>query len=126
MQQCICAIELIGLRFFETDAEIKASCARMRDELLATTEAGRAWVALFERAQLPLLTTLMEDEKLSAQAAELVKSAAELTKSDRKRLRDESIDAAIQVVRALARPPRPRTFAPTCAPSSAGSKPCAG
>ncbi len=47
----------------------------------------------------------MEDEKLSAQAAELVKSAAELTKSDRKRLPDESIDAAIQVVRALAKAP---------------------
>ena len=104
MQQCICAIELIGLRFFETEAEIKA-LRTVRDELLATTEAGRAWVALFERAQLPLLTTLMEDEKLSAQAAELVKSAAELTKSDRKRLPDESIDAAVQVVRALAKAP---------------------
>ncbi len=40
MQQCICAIELIGLRFFKTEAEIKA-LRTVRDELLATTEAGR-------------------------------------------------------------------------------------
>ena len=81
MQQCICAIELIGARFFATDAEV-TELRRIRDEVLATTEAGRAWIALFERAQLPLLTTLMADEQLSSQAAELVKRAAELTKSN--------------------------------------------
>ena len=80
MQQCICAIELIGARFFATDAEV-TELRRIRDEVLATTEAGRAWIALFERVQLPLLTTLMADEKLSSQAAELVKRAAELTKA---------------------------------------------
>jgi hypothetical protein len=89
MQQCICAIELIGARFFATDTEV-AELRRIRDELLATTEAGRAWIALFQRAQLPLLTTLLADEQLSAQAAELVKRAAELAKSDRARVRAEA------------------------------------
>jgi murein tripeptide amidase MpaA len=100
MQQCICAIELIGARFFATEAEV-AELRRVRDEVLATTEAGRAWVALFERAQLPLLTTLMEDEDLSSQAAMLVKRAAELAKSPRARIRDGDVDAAIQFVRRL-------------------------
>lgn len=102
MQQCICAIELIGARFFTTDAEV-AELRRFRDEVLATTEAGRAWIALFERAQLPLLTTLMEDEQLSSQAAELVKRAAELTKATRARIREEDVDEAVRFVRTLGR-----------------------
>ena len=104
MQQCICAIELIGARFFATDAEV-TELRRIRDEVLATTEAGRAWIAVFERAQLPLLTTLMADEQLSSQAAELVKRAAELTKSNRARLRDADVDEAIRFVRTLSKVP---------------------
>jgi murein tripeptide amidase MpaA len=104
MQQCICSIELIGVKFFESDAEIEA-LRHVRDDLLATTDAGRAWIALFERAQVPLLASLMSNEKLAAQAAELIKTAAELAKSDRKRVKDADIDAGIQLVRALAKVP---------------------
>jgi murein tripeptide amidase MpaA len=104
MQQCICAIELIGARFFASDAEV-TELRRIRDEVLATTEAGRAWIALFERAQLPLLTTLMADEQLSSQAAVLVKRAAELTKSTRARMRDADVDGAIRFVRTLSKVP---------------------
>jgi hypothetical protein len=100
MQQCICAIELIGARFFATDAEV-AELRRVRDEVLATTEAGREWIALFERAQLPLLTTLMADEQLASQGAELVKRAADLAKSPRARIRDADVDGAIRFVRTL-------------------------
>jgi hypothetical protein len=104
MQQCICAIELIGARFFTTDAEV-VELRRIRDEALATTEAGRAWIALFERVQLPLLTTLAGDERLSSQAAELAKRAAALGKSRRARMRDTDIDDAIQFVRKLGKAP---------------------
>ena len=104
MQQCICAIELIGARFFASDAEV-TELRRIRDEVLATTEAGRAWIALFERAQLPLLTTLMANEQLSSQAAVLVKRAAELTKSPRARTRDTDVDGAIRFVRTLSKLP---------------------
>jgi murein tripeptide amidase MpaA len=104
MQQCICAIELIGARFFAADAEV-AQLRRIRDEMLATTEAGRAWIALFERAQLPLLTTLVADEQLSSQAAELVKRAAELTKNDRARVRDADVEGALRFVRTLGKAP---------------------
>ena len=48
MQQCICAIELIGVRFFRADTEVNA-LRTVRDRLLATTDAGREWIALFER-----------------------------------------------------------------------------
>ena len=125
MQQCICAIELIGARFLRDRHEV-AALRRIRDDLLATTEAGRAWIALFERVQLPLLTTLMADEQLSSQAAELVKRAAELAKSYRTRVRDADVEAAIRFVRTLVEAPEPRRYALTCAQSSAGSKPCAG
>ena len=104
MQQCICAIELIGARFFGTDAEV-AQLRRIRDEVLATTEAGRAWIALFERAQLPLLTTLMANEALSSQAAELVKRAAEITKSGRARVREADVDGALRFVRMAGKVP---------------------
>jgi murein tripeptide amidase MpaA len=104
MQQCICAIELIGVHFFETDSEVKV-LRSVRDELLATTDAGRAWIALFQRAQLPLLTTLMADEELSTQAAGLVKSAARLAESRRSRVTDADIDAAIRFVKTLAKAP---------------------
>ena len=104
MQQCICAIELIGARFLATDAEV-TELRRIRDEVLATTEAGRAWIALFERVQLPTLTVLMADEQLSSQAAELVKRAAELTKATRSRIRDADVDGAIRFVRTLSKAP---------------------
>ena len=102
MQQCICAIELIGARFFATDAEV-SELRRIRDEVLATTEAGRAWIALFERAQLPLLTTLMADEQLSSQASVLVKRAAELARSNRARIREADVDEAIRFIRTLSK-----------------------
>jgi hypothetical protein len=104
MQQCVCAIELIGARFFATDNEV-AELRRIRDELLATTEAGRAWIALFQRVQLPLLTTLIANEQLSSQAAELLKRTAELAKSDRARVRDADVEGAIRLVRTLDKAP---------------------
>jgi murein tripeptide amidase MpaA len=104
MKQCICAIELIGLRFFAGDTEV-GELRRIRDEALATTESGRAWIALFERAQLPLQTTIAADEELAAQAAELVKRAAELTKSRRTRMTDADVERAIRFVRALGKAP---------------------
>jgi murein tripeptide amidase MpaA len=100
MQQCICAIELVGAQFFAGEAEV-AQLRRVRDELLATTDAGRAWIALFERAQLPLLTTLVGDQDLLSQAAELVRRAAELARSDRARVRDADVEGALRFVRTL-------------------------
>jgi murein tripeptide amidase MpaA len=102
MQQCICAIELIGIQFFTAQTEVDA-LRRVRDELLATTDAGREWVALFERVQTPLLGALMGDEALLAEAGELVKRAADLSRDDSEALTDEDVDRGIRVVRTLAK-----------------------
>lgn len=100
MQQCVCAIELIGARFFDTDAEVD-QLRSVRDELLATTEAGRRWIALFERVQGPVLTTLMGDEDLMTEAADLIGRAAELGGNQRKRLTEKDIGRAVRLVRTL-------------------------
>ena len=102
MQQCICAIELIGVRFFRADTEVNA-LRTVRDRLLATTDAGREWIALFERVQLPLLGALLGDEKLLSEAAELVKRAASLARNDKAKLTDDDVDPGIRLVRALAK-----------------------
>jgi hypothetical protein len=47
----------------------------------------------------------MADEQLSSQAAELVKRAVELTKSDRARVRDTDVEGAIRFVRTLGKAP---------------------
>lgn len=102
MQQCICAIELIGAQFFRGDAEVNA-LRKVRDRLLATTDAGREWIALFERVQTPLLGMLLGDEALLADAGDLVRRAATLTKDDSAVLTDEDVDRGIAVVRTLAK-----------------------
>ena len=74
IQQCICAIELIGWRLLGRDTEVRA-LRRVRDELLASTHSGRGWIALMERVQAPLLTIVLEDPDLAGRAARLVADA---------------------------------------------------
>ena len=100
MQQCICAIELIGSQVFSADREVNA-LRKVRDDLLATTDAGREWISLFERVQTPLLGALMGDKKLLAEAGEVLKRAAAVTRNDAEALTDEDVDRGIRVVRAL-------------------------
>lgn len=47
----------------------------VRDDLLATTPAGREWIALFERVQTPLIGVVLHDARLAGLAAELLASA---------------------------------------------------
>jgi len=81
MQQCICAIELIGSRFLGREAEVSA-LRRVRDELLGTTEAGREWIALFERVQGRLAATVLGDERLSQEGAELIETVGRLLQEE--------------------------------------------
>jgi hypothetical protein len=75
MQQSVCAIEFIGIKLFEGDSEVAALRA-IRDDLLATTAAGREWIALFERAQFTLLSSAMRDANLLEAAGEVIRTAA--------------------------------------------------
>jgi murein tripeptide amidase MpaA len=75
MQQSVCAIELIGTRLFEGGTDL-AALRTVRDTLLASTAAGREWIALLERAQFALLSSAMRDPKLMASAGDLVQLMA--------------------------------------------------
>jgi hypothetical protein len=101
IQQCICAIELIGWRLLGRDTEIRA-LRRVRDELLGSTEEGRGWIALFERVQTPLLATVLEDPDLAGRAARLLADAGNQVSDDRAVLTPEIAGAARQFVNDLA------------------------
>jgi len=101
VQQCICAIELIGLRFLGRDVEV-SSLRRVRDELLGSTQAGREWITLFERVQTPLIGALLGDDHLSSEAAALVESAGRLAEDPESALGDEDVDRGLTLLRALA------------------------
>ncbi|WP_087873270.1 M14 family zinc carboxypeptidase [Arthrobacter globiformis] len=101
VQQCICAIELIGWRLLGRDTEIRA-LRRVRDELLGNTEEGRGWIALFERVQTPLLAIVLEDQDLAGRAAHLLADAGTQVSDDRAVLTPEVAGAARQVVNDLA------------------------
>lgn len=100
-QQCICAIELIGTRLLGRGTEV-SSLRRVRDELLATTEPGRDWIALFERVQLPLLETVLGDERLSREAAELVELAGRMAEQEGSTLEREHVERGTSFLRRLA------------------------
>ena len=100
LQQSICAIELIGLQFFRARTEITA-LQKVRDKLLATTDSGREWIALFERVEVPLLGAMLGDRELLADAAALVKRSAGLAKDDAAKLTDEEVDAGLKLTRKL-------------------------
>lgn len=80
-RQCICAIELIGSRLLGGDAEAD-TLRRVRDDSLARTEAGRAWIGLFERAQGEVAMAVLADDELAEQAGYLVRRAAEVVSQD--------------------------------------------
>jgi murein tripeptide amidase MpaA len=77
LQQSVCAIELIGSSFFAGSTELTA-LRKIRDDRLATTAAGRLWIALFERAQFAFLLAIKQDPKLMALAADVIRSTARL------------------------------------------------
>jgi murein tripeptide amidase MpaA len=84
LQQSVCAIELIGLDLFGSGG--LRSFRRVRDEVLASTLAGREWVALFERLQFPLLARVMASPKMTRQAKDLLAAAGRLLEEPRKEI----------------------------------------
>jgi Zinc carboxypeptidase len=75
LQQSVCAIELIGIQLFGSGTEV-AALRTVRDDLLASTAAGRDWIALFERAQFGMLSSALRDAKLLAAVGELIRLMA--------------------------------------------------
>ena len=102
MQQTICAIELIGMRFFATGTEVD-SLRGVRDELLATTKAGREWILLFQRVQQPLHGERLGDQQLLSEAAKLVRKAGVGTADETVRVTDEDVERAVRISRTVAK-----------------------
>ena len=82
LQQSVCAIELIGGSFFAGSTEMTLM-RKIRDEHLATTAAGRLWIALFERVQFAVLLAVKQDPKLMSLAAEVIQNTARLLTDDK-------------------------------------------
>jgi murein tripeptide amidase MpaA len=99
--ECICAIELLGTRFLERDTEV-VRLRRTRDELLATTEAGRAWITVFERVQSRALRVALADEKLAREAAALLDVTARLLDDEAATIGDTEVSRARGLIRELA------------------------
>lgn len=100
VQQCICAIELIGSRLLKRDTEVSA-LRRVRDDLLGTTEAGREWIALFERVQGPLVAIALGDQRLSDEAAGLAERAGGLAQDETAILTGEDVELGLSLIREL-------------------------
>jgi murein tripeptide amidase MpaA len=93
IQQCICAIELIGFRFLERD--IEASALRdVRDEVLAATDQGRQWISLVERVQAPVLAVMLADEGLAREGAALLEAAGRHARDERAAVPSELVERA--------------------------------
>jgi len=95
IQQSICAIEFIGAMSVSRSADVQVF-RDVRDEFLATTQAGRGWISLFERIQRPVLGAVLADESLSRDAISLLERARELLENE------EAIASTRDVERGLA------------------------
>ncbi|MEU5322674.1 M14 family zinc carboxypeptidase [Streptomyces sp. NPDC021056] len=99
-QQSICAFDLIGLKLLGRRNEVDA-LRTVRDDALAKTEAGREWITLIERVELPLAPLLLNDERLAAKAAKLLARAGQLVTDAKDQVGDGEIDLGLDLVREL-------------------------
>jgi len=100
-QQCICAIELIGIRLLGRTLPLDA-LRHVRDEVLATTEAGRAWIALIENVQGDVLADVLADELLSEHARALLERTVRLADDDRLRIDEDDVERGLAFIGRLA------------------------
>lgn len=92
-EQSICAFDLIGLQQLNRQTEVDA-LRRVRDDVLANTEAGREWITLVERVELPVASLLFADEGLAGRAAALIERTGTLFADETSVVGDEDVDLA--------------------------------
>jgi murein tripeptide amidase MpaA len=97
IQHCVCAIELIGSQVLGREDEISI-LRRIRDDVLATTRAGREWILLFERIQTPAIRTVMGDEQLTRLAADVVTTVGRLAADDDNRLDRDTVTEILDLL----------------------------
>ena len=76
-------------------------CAGCATRLLATTPAGREWIALFERIQAPLLRAVLADERLAREAGELLAVTGELLADNHRVIDGDTVARAATALRTL-------------------------
>ena len=73
----------------------------IRDEQLATTDAGRELIALFERVQFPVLGLILADEALSKEAMELLEISFKLLEQEETVLTRSEVERGLAFVDSL-------------------------
>jgi murein tripeptide amidase MpaA len=101
IQESMCAIEFIGAMLSGRKTDVQAF-RDVRDELFATTQAGRRWVSLYERIQIPLLATVLADESFMRQAISLLDRARKLLKNDESIVSDRDVQRGLALLDSLA------------------------
>jgi murein tripeptide amidase MpaA len=101
IQQSICAIEFIGATLSSRKTDVQAF-RDVRDELFATTEAGRRWISLYERIQIPLLGAVLADESLTRQVVSLLERTRKLLKNDEAIVSDSDVQRGLALMDSLA------------------------
>ncbi len=102
MQQCICAIELIGATFLGGEDQV-AGLRQIRDDVLATTPAGRAWIQLFEDLQARTIPVIMADDELAGRAASVIGRVSRMVADESAPLDRELAADAVAVLDEVAR-----------------------
>ncbi len=78
LHSCVCAIHLIGGQLLGTDDDSLDAMRSVRDEQLADTDAGRAWIALLERHDAELVQIASRDDAFKHVVGELIALAGRL------------------------------------------------
>jgi murein tripeptide amidase MpaA len=101
IEQSVCAIDFIGTTMAEQTPTVD-SIRALRDDRLASTDAGRDWIALLERVQAPLLSEIMNDESLTKEALSLFERAAGLVNKGRAKLNTRDVERAQAFLQSVA------------------------
>jgi murein tripeptide amidase MpaA len=100
IQQSVCAIDFIGTTLLGRVAAVD-SVRSLRDDKLATTDAGLAWIDVLERVQVRLLGEILSDESLRQEAVGLFERAAALADKSSAKLTSRDVDRAQAFLHAL-------------------------
>jgi murein tripeptide amidase MpaA len=105
-QQCVCAIELIGTQVLGRTTELQA-LQGIRENLLATTDAGLEWITLTERLSAPIAAAVLHDERLAQEAAHLLERADEVIRDTSQAVTDDDVEQGTSLIEQLCDPTMP-------------------
>ncbi|HKO45591.1 MAG TPA: M14 family zinc carboxypeptidase [Pyrinomonadaceae bacterium] len=101
--QSICAIEFIGTTLSGSGSGRTLQKLRdVRDQRLATTDAGRKLIALFERVQIPLLGLILADKPLTKEAMSLLDTSLKLLENEEAKVPTRELERGLAFLDSLA------------------------